>query len=265
MVRVLTLPVAPRSARISDPGEPLGRLAPWSAVLRTLEDRGVRLAPLPEEDAEAVENRIGTRLMALFRDERTEESFEALYAFSRPAVLHWIRGLLHRGLSHLDPAELLQDTFVNVFRYPSAFREEHAGSFRVWVRTIAGNIVRRASTPRTRLSFQELPEGLQEPEDRRENPANHALAGEQARRLRAAWMLFLCHYGRAWRELSQRDRRTLYLVEVEGLSYEEAGRILDVGRSNMKMIVFRSRKRIARHMRAAMSGCGKPTEGLGAA
>ena len=42
-------------------------------------------------------------------------------------------------------------------------------------------------------------------------------------------------------------------MEVEGLSYAEAGEILGVGRSNMKLIVFRSRKRIARKMRLAMN------------
>ena len=54
-------------------------------------------------------------------------------------------------------------------------------------------------------------------------------------------------------DLAQRDRRALHLVEVEGLSYQEAGRILQVGRSNMKMIVFRSRRRIAKRMRMAMN------------
>lgn len=233
--------------------DPLGRLRPWPSVRQALTQRGVVLSPLPGEDAEELENRVGTLLMGLFRDERTGESFDALYHFARPAVLQWIRGLLHRGLAHLDPAELLQDTFVNVFRYPNAFREEHGGSFRVWVRTIAGNIVRRAGSSRSRLSFQELPEGLQEPEDTGAGPVIRAEAEEQSRRLRGAWMLFLCHYARAWRELSPRDRRTLHLVEVEGLSYQEAGQILRVGRSNMKMIVFRSRKRIARRMRAAMA------------
>ena len=238
--------------------EPLARLRPWPRVRDALLARGVLLQALPGEDGEGIENRIGTALMALFRDERSEESFDALYHFARPAVLQWIRGLLHRGLAHLDPTDLLQDTFVNVFRYPNAFREEHGGSFRVWVRTIAGNLVRRAGTSRGRLSFQELPEGLQEPEDTREGPMLRAETEEQLRRLRIAWMLFLCHYAQAWRELSQRDRRTLHLVEVEGLSYQEAGEILQVGRSNMKMIVFRSRKRIARRMRAAMLPGGEP-------
>lgn len=234
--------------------DPLSRLAHWPSVRTRLESRGVQLRRDPSEKLDAYENRIGTCLMAAYRDTRRSDCFEALYAFAGASVQQWIRGLLQRGLGHLDATELLQDTFVNVYRYPSAFREDHPGSFRVWVRTIAGNLVRRASVPRSRLSFQELPEGLQEPEDRRENPVLRALQAEQQRRLRGAWMLFLCHYARAWVDLSQRDRRTLHLVEVEGVTYAEAGVILGVGRSNMKMIVFRSRKRIVRRMRQAMNG-----------
>jgi predicted DNA-binding protein (UPF0251 family) len=56
----------------------------------------------------------------------------------------------------------------------------------------------------------------------------------------------------------------LHLVEVEGLSYQEAGDILGVGRSNMKMIVFRSRKRVARRMRQTMSQALLPRPAGGA-
>jgi len=213
----------------------------------------VTAAPLPEESAEAFENRLATEIMALFRDTGRREVFDALYGLTRDGVLRWVHALLRKGQGSLDPAELLQDTFVNVYRYPSGFRVEHPGSFRVWVRTIAGNLVRRrAGRSRRRVSFQELPEGFQEPEDEGENPFAHAVQDEETARLRAAWVLFLCHYARAWESLAQRDRRTLHLVEVEGLSYEEAGRILAVRRSNMKMIVFRSRRRIARRMREDM-------------
>lgn len=231
----------------------LAILSSWPRVRGELEHRGAVLALLPDEGVDALHNRIGTKLMGIFRDTRSEESFEALYAFTGPAVLQWIRGLLHRGMGHLDARELLQDTFVNVYRYPRSFREDHAGSFRVWVRTIAGNLVRRASARRARISFQELPEGLQEPEDTTRNPALHCLEAEQEEGLRASWVLFLRLYEQSWHKLSSRDRRTLHLVEVEGLSYAEAGRILGVSHSNMKMIVFRSRKRIARHIRAALA------------
>jgi RNA polymerase sigma factor (sigma-70 family) len=231
----------------------LSSLLSRPSVEHQLHQRGVELQPIEGERADGFENRMGTALMALFRDTRAPEAFEALYAFARPAVQQWIRGLLHRGLSHLDPNELLQDTFVNVYRYPGAFRDDHAGSFRVWVRTIAGNIVRRASSIRTRMLFIELPEGSAEPEDRRETPASQALASEQNENLRGAWILLMAHYAHAWEQLAPRDRQTLHMVEVQGLSYAEAGAELNVGRSNMKMIVFRARKRITRLMRQAMN------------
>jgi len=203
------------------------------------------------------ENALGTLLMTRYRDTRESEAFERLYELSRESVLSWIKGLLGRELSHLDPSELLQDTFVNVYRYPGSFRDEHAGSFRVWVRTIAGNVLRRAASQCARGWQQELGEAV-DLEDRRLGPVQEVGEGEETEDLRRAWMLFLCLYAEAWKELSQRDRRTLHLVEVEGLSYEQAGAALSVGRSNMKMIVFRSRKRIARRMRAALGQVHSP-------
>jgi len=226
-------------------------LLAWPGASARLLERGVTLERGPGESSEAFENRVGTALMALYRDTRDPEAFEALHAYTGPGVLLWIRSLIGRELVNLDPAEILQDTFVNVYRYPTAFREDHAGSFRVWVRTIAGNVVRRAALLRARCAERELPEPT-ELEDHARGPAQALLDEDESERLRRAWVLFLCFYAAAWKELSQRDRRTLHLVEVEGLSYQEAGRILEVGRSNMKMIVFRSRRRIARRMLDAM-------------
>ena len=42
------------------------------------------------------------------------------------------------------------------------------------------------------------------------------------------------------------------LVEVDGLTYKEAGDALGVRASNMKMILFRARKRLVNHMRRSM-------------
>jgi RNA polymerase sigma factor (sigma-70 family) len=227
-------------------------LSPWPQVAERLQRRGFLLERLPGEGPEEQENRIATGLMALYRDTREESSFDALYTLARPAVLVWIRGLVGRELGHVDPHEVLQDTFVNVYRYPGAFREDHQGSFRVWVRTIAGNAVRRALVLRSRSTVQELPDEASDVADAARGPVQSILDEEQERSLRSAWILLLWLYAQAYRELSQRDRNTLHLVEVEGLSYREAGRRLAVGRSNMKMIVFRSRRRIVRRMREAM-------------
>ncbi|MFT5289005.1 MAG: RNA polymerase sigma factor (sigma-70 family) [Planctomycetota bacterium] len=222
-------------------------------VLLDLEASGAKPEPEVGEGAEVYLNRMGTSLMALYRDDAESEAFNALYALTRDSVFAWVKSLLSRNSPALDPNELLQDTFVNVYRYPRSFRDDHAGSFRVWVRTIAGNLVRRAGTRRARYSFHALPEGLQEPADVSSNPAHLAAAVDEGRILLESWKLFLLLYARAWEELSDRDRQTLHLVEVEGLSYEDAGKILGVGRSNMKMIVFRSRNRIARRISRAMA------------
>lgn len=209
-------------------------------------------AARPDEGCEEHENRVATALMARYRDTRESAAFEELYALSRESVLTWIKSLLGRELGHLDPCELLQDTFINVYRYPAAFRDDHPGSFRVWVRTIAGNVLRRAASQRGRSLPLETDEPM-ELVDRRLGPVQEVDDGEATADLRRAWGLLLCLYAEAWKELSQRDRRTLHLVEVEGLSYQEAGAVLGVGRSNMKMIVFRSRRRIARRMREALN------------
>lgn len=227
-------------------------------VLTRLRSRGVDIDTRPDESSEAFDQRLATALMALYRDTRSQVVFEALYEIARPSVKAWISSLLRRYRSRLDPAELLQDTFINVYRYPTAFRDERDASFRVWVRTIAGNRLRRALAPQRGLFLQEFPEGAMDLGDLRACPARLAETDEQSALLHSAWRLFLWHYARASEHLSARDRRALELVEVQGMPYKEAGTVLEVGRSNMKMIVFRARKRLARRMREAMSGALAP-------
>lgn len=218
--------------------------------------RGVSLAPVPGEDADLRALRLETALMALFRDTRTELAFETLYLRVRRSLLAWIVHLLAQRRQESDPAELLQDTFVNVYRYAGGFREGDGGTFRAWARTIAANVVRRARLRRG-VPLSVLPEGVAEPQDDGEGPAAQVDLREQQRCLARAWLLLLLHYGRAFEQLSPRDRQALHLVEVEGLSYAEAGRRLRVGKSNMKMIMFRSRKRIRAHILRAMLGEGE--------
>ncbi len=191
--------------------------------------------------------------MVRFRETRSAEAFEALYRCSRAPLLSTIVHLCaHRGL-RLDPAELLQDTLVNVYRYAGGFDETSAAGFRGWARAIATNVVRRASMRSRTLALSALPEGLDEPLDRRAGPALVVSSDEQSAGLRRAWILLLLHYAHGFEKLCARDRSALDLIEVQGLSYGEAGRILRVGRSNMKMIMFRSRRRLRDHMRRAMS------------
>jgi RNA polymerase sigma factor (sigma-70 family) len=230
----------------------LATLGPYPEVQTRLTKIGARLSPKSGEDRASLENHIASQLMALFRDSRDAETFEALHAFTQAAVYDWVVGLLRGSNGSLDAREILQDTFINVYRYAGSFRSDHDGSFRVWVRTIAGNLVRRAYSRRPTRRFEDMPEGYREPADPKLGPEGLAQVDEEQERLRTAWVLLMAHYKDAFGKLSSRDQYAMHLVEVEGISYREAGEKLGVRQSNMKMILFRARKRLVNHMRRSM-------------
>ena len=134
----------------------------------------------------------------------------------------------------------------------SSFRDDHPRSFKAWSQAISRNIVRRHLGRRQHTSWQALPEGVGEPADRREGPQSCASLQEERASLTRAYNLLLVFYGAAFQELSERDRHALTLVEIEGKTYAEACEILGVGMSNMKMIMFRARKRIRARLDAAL-------------
>jgi len=186
-----------------------------------------------------------TALMVRFRERRGAEDFQALYDGTRDALLAWISGQVRlRGLAE-DPADLLQDTFVNIYRYPAGFRDERASSFRVWSRRIATNVCRRAaSRTSTRRLFVESTEIRPDPADPRSGPGDCLSSAEESASLAQAWMILLALYAASLRTLQPREQAALELVELDSRTYADAARILRVGRSNMKMIVFRARKRV---------------------
>lgn len=228
------------------------RLPTNPLVRELLTRRGVALERLEGETPELFEARLETALMALFRDRRGEEEFTALHELTQATVLRCILGSGVGLRGRLDAQELCQDVFVNVYRYSSGFRDEQPRSFRVWVGAIARNVVRRHLGARRRLSIHDLPDGVSEPEDPRFGPSARVSIQEERQSIAQSWGILLLHYAAAWRKLSPRDQEALHLIEVEGLSYTEACERLSVGMSNMKMIMFRARKRIRAHIAAAM-------------
>lgn len=244
----------PTSTRLPSGARPdlCDTLQPFPGVVDRLRKQGARLEPIEDEDRGVLENHIASQLMALFREDRDAEAFEALHAFTQSAVYDWVLGLLRGSNGSLDAREIMQDAYINVYRYAGSFRLNHDGSFRVWVRTIAGNLVRRSYSRRPTRRFEDMPEGFQEPADPKLGPAGLAQVGEEHDRLRNAWVLLMAHYKNAFNKLSSRDQYAMHLVEVEGLSYRDAGEKLGVRQSNMKMILFRARKRLVNHMRRSM-------------
>ncbi len=231
-------------------------LALPATIGRALLSRGVLLEGRPGEAPSTCSERIDTALMALFRDTHDSECFETLYQRTSQAVVDWLRRLMGQRRSGIDPLEVLQDTFVNVYQYSTRFRDERPDSFRVWVRTIASNALRRARSQVPRRPDQHKLDARAEPTAPRSEPALRLDEEEEQRRLALTWVLFLDHYARAYAGLAARDQAALALVELERLSYAQAGERLAVGASNMKMIMFRARQRLIGRMNHSM-GCAR--------
>lgn len=222
----------------ASPSLPLGNVA----VAARLRARGVVCGLLPGEAEEELRARLETALCALFRDDKDADSFDELYRLGGPGLLRWIESLV-RGL-RVDAHEVLQDAFVNIYKYVAQFRDEAPRSFAVWSRTIAGNLVRRARAARRGVSLEALIEVRAEPRDPHAGPVEATLDDEERERLAQAWMIVLSRWLEAYAALSPREQRLMELVEVRGWSYAAVAEETGLGLSNVKMILFRARTRL---------------------
>lgn len=222
-------------------------------VSAALAARGCDAERRAGESLEGHLDRIDTALMGWFRDTGAREAFDALYRHSQARVGSWLRWVVAEQRARLDPVELLQDTYVNVYRYARGFRSDHGGSFRVWVRTIASNVVRRARSVAARLRHVSADEqAFLVVESEHRSPHARAMECEETDGLKCAYLILLQHYLNAFNQLSTRDRRALELVELDGLSYAQVCEVLGVGHSNMKMIMLRARRRLLAHMASSL-------------
>ena len=137
-----------------------------------------------------------------------------------------------------DAEDVVQETFLNVFRYLKGFR--HESKFRNWLYRIATSACikkRRKSkfAPDRELSLDEFlpPEGAtleQETPSWATLPLKQLLNDELGRKLEAAIL-----------ELPKKYRLVLVLRDIEGLSTEESAQILNLTSTNVKVRLHRAR------------------------
>ncbi len=147
-----------------------------------------------------------------------------------------------------DVADLCQETFLAAYRALPAFRGESA--FYTWIYRIAINAAKRHNGQRAR---QRPVESLDDagtfgtdasPSD--DATPESLLAGRQlARELDAAV-----------ESLADDQRRALLLREVDGLSYEEIGDLMDCPPGTVRSRIFRAREAVAARLRPLLSGRG---------
>ena len=137
-----------------------------------------------------------------------------------------------------DAEDLVQDTFINVFKYLKSFRYET--KFKNWLYRIATSICikkRRRSkfAPERELSLDEfLPQDEatveQEVPQWAALPLDRVLNEELGRKLRQAIL-----------ELPEKYRMVLVLRDIEGFSTEACAQILNLTPANIKVRLHRAR------------------------
>ncbi len=215
-----------------------------------LDAHGVRLDAIPGAagaDAATAAAAMATALMDLYRRTADRDVFECLVEWVTPQLFARVRSRLRTLGAQLDPHEVLQDTIVNVYRYPDKFAASRPGAFAAWSSTIVDNAIRRLLR-RFRGSGDVVlsPTELLVQQADRHTPAPDRLASdlEEADATARAYTMLLSCYLRAYQGLSERERFVLQMVEVRRMRYAELAELLKIRSEALKMVVFRARKRV---------------------
>ena len=150
--------------------------------------------------------------------------------------LRMVYNLAYRSTGDVMEAEnIVQETFARAFAALPRSRE--APSFRPWVLTIAINLCRnRARRAGHEWEARAGSEGegfLEQVPDPAPDPLERVLAGEASAELE-----------RALAELALPYRQALVLRYMEGLSYEELSRVLDLPLNTVRTHLFRAKERL---------------------
>lgn len=198
---------------------------------------------------------ISTGLMACFKRTGDRQVFGLLHELNERQLRMAIRAQIRRAGAGLDAEDVLQDVFLNVFRYPFRFVPERADAFRNWVHRIARNTVfkqLKLASRRSQLTpLDEEVEQRADPVGR--NPLRFAADAESAVLVDRAFLLWLNLYLVHFEKLSERERLALTRVEVDGCAYKDVAAELGIRLENLKMVVFRGRRKILRGMGRSLS------------
>ncbi|MEM6674245.1 MAG: sigma-70 family RNA polymerase sigma factor [Planctomycetota bacterium] len=224
------------------------------------EDRARITAALDVEagaESDDLRDAVSTALMDAFRKQRGRGTFGLLYELNASHLLAQVAGRLRRYGSKADPGDVLQEVFFNVYRYPHRFDASRQDAFRVWSAMIVRNTVlkhmrsRSTGGGRMEIPFEDLSD---QAVSSGETPLGDVLDDEENAECSRAYVLYLQLYLQFYSMLADRERRALFLVEVDGVSYREAAADLGIKLENLKMVIFRARRKIHRAMRRVFDG-----------
>jgi RNA polymerase sigma-70 factor (ECF subfamily) len=207
-------------------------------------------------DGEALRDAFSTALMERFRLHGGRGAFGLLYELNAQHLLVQVAARLRRYGCKSDPLDVLQEVFFNVYRYPHRFDASRDDAFRVWSAMIVRNTVLKhlrsvSRRDRGEVAIEDL---AGEVETQGAGPLARAVETESNSECARVYLTYLQLYLAFYALLSERERRALQMVEVEDASYRQAAEELGIKLENLKMVVFRARRKIQRAMRRAFDG-----------
>jgi RNA polymerase sigma-70 factor (ECF subfamily) len=207
-------------------------------------------------DAELRRDQVSTRLMEAFRSHQSKAAFACLYELNAAHLYQQVASRLRRYRCRADALDVLQEVFFNVYRYPHRFNCERDDAFRVWTATIVRNTVLKHLRSLSRSGRGEVAlDELSDPKDvSAAEPVRGVIDDESTQDCKRVYLNYLYLYLRFYRMLSAREQRAIQMVEVEGRSYREAADELGIKLENLKMVIFRARRKIHRSMRRVFEG-----------
>jgi RNA polymerase sigma-70 factor (ECF subfamily) len=164
--------------------------------------------------------------------------FDVLVARHAESLFGFLR---LRGATREDAEELCQEAFLRAWQRIELY--DPRWSFSTWLYTIAR---RRAVSRRRRPALGLVGSEFLAEVAGDEDPTRAAVRGEERRGI----------WGLADRVLTREQRSALWLRYGEDLSAEEIGRALGRGAASVRLLLFRARRRLARHLDGLDASCG---------
>ena len=144
-----------------------------------------------------------------------------------------------------DAMDIAQETFVRVHKYLPSFKGD--SSFFTWTYRIATNLCLDAQRKKGRTERVEVTdEGDQAEIEAAMDPPSHALAGPQRQALNEE---LKGKIDEALAGLSENHRAILLLREVEGMSYEELAKVLEIRKGTVMSRLFHARLKMQNKLR----------------
>jgi len=180
-----------------------------------------------------------------FQATRDVEAFSILYQLNENHFLNIIKRRLNGFVRRISPADVLQDVFILIYRYPNKFRADHERSFYNWSYSIIINTIRR-KIKKLGVTTVDLDTIARSHADNPSSgPVHSAIRSEDLDRLKRLYSITLILYLNVYRSrLTKREKYALHLVEVLQLSYLDAAEKIGLKYDNFKMVICRARKKI---------------------